>query len=60
LTDSDIEQYIESGEPFDKAGAYGAQGLGNFLIERIDGCFFNVVGLPLSRLRRTWKQFFED
>jgi len=60
LSESDIERYIDSGEPFDKAGGYGAQGLGNFLIERIDGCFFNVVGLPLSKLRRTWKQFFEE
>lgn len=50
LTDSEISAYIATGEPMDKAGAYGAQGLGSLFVERIDGDFFNVMGLPLCRL----------
>jgi len=48
----DIEAYIASGEPMDKAGAYGAQGLGSVFVERIEGDFYNVMGLPLYRLSR--------
>ena len=44
-----IKEYIETGEPFDKAGGYGAQGLGSLLIEKVDGCFYNVVGFPLGK-----------
>ncbi len=47
LTDEEIDLYIASGEPMDKAGAYGIQELGAFLVKRVDGCFYNVVGLPL-------------
>lgn len=43
-----IEAYVASGEPFDKAGGYGIQGLGGVLIKSIDGCFYNVMGLPLN------------
>ena len=50
LTNSDIGEYIASGEPFDKAGAYGIQGLGGKFVSRIEGCYFNVMGLPVSRL----------
>jgi len=50
LSPAEIEAYIESGEPMDKAGAYGAQGPGAKFIEHIEGDFYNVVGLPLCRL----------
>jgi len=50
LSEEEIQAYIASGEPADKAGAYGIQGRGGLLVERIEGCYFNVVGLPLSRL----------
>lgn len=50
LNDAKIERYIATGEPNDKAGAYAIQGLGSAFIESIEGCYFNVVGLPLSLL----------
>jgi len=50
LSEQEIEDYLRSGEPFDKAGAYAIQGLGARFVEQIDGCHFNVVGLPVSRL----------
>ena len=50
LEPEEILRYVRSGEPMDKAGAYGAQGRGALLVERIDGDFFNVMGLPLCRL----------
>jgi septum formation protein len=50
LTEAEICAYIASGEPVDKAGAYGAQGLASLFIRRIEGDFFNVVGLPLCLL----------
>ena len=50
LTSEEIEAYIDTGEPFDKAGAYGVQGRAAWLVDVIDGDFFNVVGLPISPL----------
>ncbi len=52
LTEEEIAMYIKSGEPFDKAGAYGIQGFGAFLVKRIDGDYFTVVGLPLAKTMR--------
>lgn len=57
LTDSEIQAYINSGEPKDKAGAYGIQGKGALLVEKIEGCYFNVVGLPIFRLVEMLKSF---
>lgn len=50
MTDREIEEYIASSEPFDKAGAYAIQARGGKFITRIEGCYFNVMGLPLARL----------
>lgn len=51
LTEKEIKQYVSTGEPLDKAGSYGIQGKGAVLVEKIDGCYNNVVGLPLTRLQ---------
>ncbi len=50
--DEEIRAYVETGEPFDKAGAYAVQGLGSHLVASVDGCLSNVIGLPLSTTRR--------
>mgnify|MGYP001614236673 FL=1 len=50
--DEEIEAYVATGEPFDKAGAYAVQGLGGRLVAEVDGCFTNVVGLPVETTRR--------
>ena len=55
----EILQYIASGEPMDKAGAYGIQELGALFVEGIEGDYFNVVGLPLCRLGKLLKESFE-
>jgi septum formation protein len=59
LTDEKIRRYIASGEPMDKAGAYGIQGLGSMLVKEISGDFFNVVGLPVSALSDTLENEFD-
>ncbi len=56
LSDDMIEKYISTGDPMDKAGAYGIQTEGCLLVKRIDGDFFNVVGLPVSRLSRVLEE----
>lgn len=50
LTDAEIEWYIQTGEPFDKAGAYAIQGIGTFLVKSINGSYTNVVGLPVCEI----------
>ena len=52
LTDKEIEDYISTTEPMDKAGSYGIQGYGATLVEKIHGDYFNIVGLPIARLAR--------
>ena len=52
LSDEEIDEYVVSGEPFDKAGGYGIQGKGRMLVQGIDGDFYNVVGLPIAELVR--------
>lgn len=59
LSKEKIRRYIDSGEPMDKAGAYGIQGRGAMLAERINGDYFNVVGLPVSALSDILEQDFE-
>ena len=56
LTQKEIEDYTDSGEPFDKAGAYGIQDKGALLVEGIDGDYYNVMGLPTGRLYRLMKK----
>jgi septum formation protein len=55
LDDGEIDAYVLSGEPMDKAGAYAIQGLASKFVDRIEGCYFNVMGLPLSMVYRYWK-----
>ncbi len=56
LSDHEIERYLDTGEPFDKAGSYGIQGYGGLLVERIAGDYNNVVGLPVARLMRELRE----
>lgn len=60
LTDQEINDYIATNEPNDKAGAYGIQGKGRMLVKGINGDFYNVMGLPVARLNREIKKFFNS
>jgi len=53
LTSAEMEWYVQTGEPFDKAGGYAIQGIGSFMVESIQGSYTNVVGLPLCELIQT-------
>lgn len=57
LTDEEIEAYVDTNEPMDKAGAYGIQGKGCVLVEKIEGDYFNIVGLPVAEVVRKLKLF---
>jgi septum formation protein len=58
MTAGEINEYVASGEPMDKAGAYAIQGLASKYIERIEGCYFNVVGLPVALVYRYLRHIF--
>jgi septum formation protein len=58
LTEEEIEWYIQTGEPFDKAGGYAIQGRGAFLVRRVSGSVTNVIGLPLCEVIETLKECF--
>ncbi len=60
ITQKEIDGYVSTGEPLDKAGAFGIQGMGAIFIEKIDGCYFNIMGLPLYRLTQNLKKFGVD
>lgn len=56
ISDDEIIEYIKTGEPLDKAGAYGIQGIGGIFVKEIKGCYYNVVGLPLNKLKSMLKE----
>ncbi len=56
LTETEIEEYVETGEPMDKAGAYGIQGIGCALVRGITGDYFNVMGFPIARVLRAIRE----
>jgi septum formation protein len=56
MTDSDIRSYFRKTSPLDKAGSFDIQGLGGIFIDRIEGCFYNVVGMPLAKLANILKK----
>ena len=60
LKDQDIQNYIETGEAYDKAGAYGIQDLGSLFIKKIDGDYYTVMGLPVALLKRKMEAFIQS
>lgn len=60
LSDAEIGKYVATGEPMDKAGAYGIQGRGALLVRKIDGDYFNVMGLPISEVYREMRDFYAE
>lgn len=58
LTDEEIDEYVKTGEPMDKAGAYGIQGMGSQFIHSIRGDFFNVMGLPIGAMKEAIEEIF--
>jgi septum formation protein len=57
MSDAEIEEYAASGEPMDKAGAYAIQGLASKYVEKIEGCYFNVMGLPVALVYSLYRRF---
>ena len=60
MSEAEIDAYVSSGEPMDKAGAYAIQGLAAKFIDRIEGCYFNVMGLPLALVYRRLKEILDS
>jgi septum formation protein len=56
MTEKEIENYLSTGEPLDKAGAYAIQGIGSFMVENVEGSYTNVVGLPIDELREALRE----
>ena len=59
LSDEEIEKYVSSGEPMDKAGSYGIQGKGTLFVKKINGDYFNVVGFPVSMIKKELNKFLK-
>ncbi|CAD2113043.1 septum formation protein MAF homologue, putative [Plasmodium vinckei] len=60
LHENDISEYLKTNEPYDKAGAYSIQGIGSQFIKKIDGCYYNVMGLPIHKLSKTLAKLFVE